>query len=112
MPPPPPKKTSRFLVIAACVMALIGLIARVGIAAAILIRSYSFFEATVISLLILICCSLAMARGDAEMEKIEAKKKEPPDDQLMRSVLMIARGVAYGLIFLMAIAKLVFALLQ
>jgi len=98
-------------IISAVVLAVIGLLLRVSIAAAILIRDYSFFEATVVSLLAIMFCSLALRDADAEADKLKAKETATANE-LWTSLALASKQFAYGIIALMALAKLLLALFK
>ena len=87
---------------------IVGLL-RIAIVAAILIRNYSFFESVVVCLLLFIFSSMAIAEGEAA-EKLRSGLSD--EDELKSLIAAGARSIAYGIIFLMALVKLVIALLQ
>jgi hypothetical protein len=93
------------------VLAAFGLLVRVSIAVAILIRDYSFFETMVISILALMFSSMALKDAEVEKGKDDAKE-EPPSRELWALIATGSRRFAYSIIALMAFAKLLLALFR
>ena len=89
------------------------------LAAWILFRSYSFFESVVVCLLVMILCATAAVRADVELSGIfqrsgsakESEVSEPGESELLDQLRAHLRGLFYGIAFLMALVKLVLALI-
>jgi hypothetical protein len=87
-----------------------------ALAALILFRSYSFFESVVVCLLVMILCSLATMRADFEpgglLRGAEKSNESPttPKDTL-REVRSLTKTIFYAVAFVMALVKLVMALI-
>jgi hypothetical protein len=88
------------------------------LAALILFRSYTFFESVVVCLLVMILCAVATMRADFEpgglLDRVEkgddasdANKISDHQPQLRALV----KAIFYGLAFVMALVKLVLALI-
>jgi hypothetical protein len=110
-PPRSTPKPSRLKIISAIALAVLSLLLRVSIAAAILIRDYSFFEATVVSLLAIMFCSMALRDADAEADKLKAKETATAKE-LWASLALASKQFAYAIIALMAFGKLLLALFK
>ena len=89
------------------------------IAAAILFRSYSFFESVVVCLLVMTLCAVATLRADFELwsgifRTADAPTEGNADDHKERDSLDGLRSrlkvLFYGIAFLMALVRLVLAL--
>jgi hypothetical protein len=88
------------------------------LAAVVLFRSYSFFEAVVVSLLVMILCGVATVRADFEpwwsvLQGSDGGKpgvgKEPDVLEQLKSHL---KALFYAIAFLMALVKLVLAVID
>jgi hypothetical protein len=90
------------------------------LAAAILFRTYSFFESVVVCLLVMIICAVATIRADVELwsgisqylehpKDGDADKGREPDPIDLLAVKL--KPVFYGIAFVMALVKLVLVLI-
>jgi hypothetical protein len=87
------------------------------LAAAILFRSYSFFEAVVVCLLVMILCAVATLRADFELwsgifgKPDTAKEGDDDNRKALDQIRSHLRVLFYGIAFLMALVKLVLTLI-
>lgn len=93
------------------------------LAALILFRSYSFFEAVVVCLLVMILCAVATVRADFEPggflhrrgddpREDEPKLFAPREHDVLARLRSLLKTVFYTTAFIMALVKLVLALLD
>jgi hypothetical protein len=85
------------------------------LAALVLFRRYSFFESVVVCLLVMILSSIATIRADLEPGGLLERRPENSDElkkysDLGRELRSSIKGIFYGIAFVMAIVKLVLAL--
>jgi hypothetical protein len=104
-------------IVAVLIGSAIGLIWDV-LSALILFRSYTFFESVVVCLLVMLLCSVATIRADWEPggflhrgadNNTDASDK---DEDSLRRVPSLAKTIFYGIAFVMALVKLVMALIE
>jgi hypothetical protein len=89
------------------------------LAAAILFRRYTFFESVVVCLLVMILCGVATMRADFELSSgifhrpDTAEEQDVTDrkDNLIDQIRSHVKVLFYGIAFLMALVKLVLALI-
>jgi hypothetical protein len=92
------------------------------LAAFILFRSYSFFEAVVVCLLVMILCAVATIRADFEPGGfLYRRADEPKEDEsklfaarerdFLAHLRSLLKTIFYTIAFIMALVKLVLALL-
>lgn len=112
------KKVARTasIVVTLLIRGTIGIVWNV-IAAAVLFRSYSFFEAVVVCLLVMILCAVATLLADLEpwrtLRPSDAGKHDDGKDResdLPRELAEHLRVFFYGIGFAMALVKLVMTL--
>lgn len=82
------------------------------LAALVLFRSYSFFESVVVCLLVMILSAIGTMRADFEPGGfLERKEKSKEDSDPVRESRSLVKGIFYTIAFIMAIVKLVQALI-
>ena len=91
------------------------------LAAAVLFRSYSFFESVVVCLLVMILCAVATMRADFEpgglLQRPDVKKDTDAsstrkESDVLHQLRALLRVLFYGIAFVMALIKLVLALID
>ena len=93
------------------------------LAAFVLFRSYSFFEAVVVCLLVMILCAVATMRADFEPggflhrhgddPKVEDEPKlfAPRESDFLAQLRSLLKTIFYSIAFLLAFVKLVMTLI-
>lgn len=110
------RKVRRWAVAITVLIGCIGIVWDV-LAAFILFRSYSFFEAVAVCLLVMILCAVATMRADFELWSgiFQRPKAERTDNavepELLEQVRAHMKALFYGIAFVMALVKLVLALI-
>jgi uncharacterized membrane protein len=103
------KSPQTLATIAVVISVTIGIVWNV-LAALILFRSYSFFEAVVVSLLVMLLSSVATMRADFSLwEHREEESTEAA--RLIRDLKSTVQSIFYGIAGLMAVVKMVMALI-
>lgn len=93
------------------ISATIGIVWNV-LAALILFRSYNFFEAAVLCLLVMLLSSVATMRADFEPGGMLGEGiEQSTDETAIRGLRSIVKSIFYGIAGLMALLKLVLALI-
>jgi hypothetical protein len=81
------------------------------LAASILFRKYSFFESVVVCLLVMIVCYVATMRVDFGPGGF-LQRTDDTKENLLQQVSALLKAFFYGIAFIMALAKIVLALID
>lgn len=104
-----PKGRRTAFVVTVLIGSAIGIVWNV-LAALVLFRSYSFFESVVVCLLVMILSAIGTMRADFEPGGLLERRAKSEEDPI-RDSRSLVKGIFYTIAFVMAIVKLVLALI-